>query len=160
LGGYFRVRSELRRLPDAVLHRGTARETRFATAGVSISIVAALADLVENACLLHITSNMDGYSIWFQILPWATGIKWMGLGIIGAIGGLILAARSGAMNYAGAIMCALSTVVAVLTIASPPSYGPYILGAIALSWLMFFAVDLWESVRRESRVTIAAAASR
>jgi len=39
-----------------------ARETRFATAGVSISIVAALADLIENACLLHITSNLDGYS--------------------------------------------------------------------------------------------------
>ncbi len=112
-----------------------AREMRFATAGVSISIVAASADLIENACLLHITSNMDGYSIWFQILPWATGIKWMGLGIVSAIGGLILAARSGAINYASA-------------------------GAIALSWLMFFAVDLWESVRRESRVTIAAAASR
>jgi hypothetical protein len=53
--------------------------------GFRVAVVAALGDFAENACLMNLTPQLDPTSTWFTLLPWATGIKWLGLGVAAAI---------------------------------------------------------------------------
>src|SRR5262245_41179719 len=57
-----------------------SRHAALATLGFRISVVAALGDFAENACLMNLTPALDPSSIWFTLLPWATAVKWLGLG--------------------------------------------------------------------------------
>ena len=57
------------------------RHAALGTLGFRIAVSAALGDYAENACLMNLTPQLDPASIWFTLLPWATGIKWLGLGV-------------------------------------------------------------------------------
>ena len=61
-----------------------ARHASLGTLGFRISIIAALGDYAENLCLMSLTPQLDTGSIWFALLPWGTGIKWLGLGAAAA----------------------------------------------------------------------------
>jgi hypothetical protein len=66
------------------------------TLGFRIAIVAILGDYAENACLMNLTPQLDPASVWFTLLPWATGIKWLGLGAAAAIAAAIYVKASSA----------------------------------------------------------------
>ena len=117
------------------------RDEHAAFIGFILSAVAVVADYLENVCLFQITAAPDVMNAWLLVLPWATGIKWIGLGLAGAVGGTILI-KSGRVNYPAAAACGLGFLGAVLGIANPHLFGPYISGAVTLSWIVFLIVDV------------------
>lgn len=124
-----------------------ARDSKLAMTGLLVAVGAVLADYVENYCLSQLVDLSDAPSKWLLYLPWATGLKWMGLAIAGIIGGAILAKRGG-FGYVAALACALGFAVVVLALYDPGSYGAQISNGILLSWIVFLIVDVRETFRR------------
>jgi len=116
-----------------------ARHASLGTLGFRIAVLAALGDFAENACLMNLTPQLDPTSIWFTLLPWATGIKWLGLGVAGAIAAAIYVKSSGARlwNYLAALLCAAAFLSTVAAIAVPARFGPLVSLGVGLSWLAY-----------------------
>jgi hypothetical protein len=117
------------------------REEHAAFAGFVLSALAVIADYVENVCLFQVTAAPDAIGFALIVLPWATGLKWLALGLAGAVGGTILI-RSGRVNYPAAAACGLGFLGTVLGIANPHLFGPYISDAVTLSWIVFLVVAI------------------
>jgi hypothetical protein len=115
------------------------RHASLGTLGFRIAVAAALGDFAENACLMNLTPQLDPASIWFTLLPWATGIKWLGLGVAGAIAAAIFVKSSGARlwNYLAALLCAAAFLSTVAAIAAPAMFGPLVSLGVGLSWLVY-----------------------
>ena len=126
-----------------------ARDDRSALIGFFLSAIAVVADYVENVCLFQLTAAPDlpGFSL--AVLPFATGTKWLALGLAGAVGGTILI-QSGRLNYPAAALCGLGFFGTVLGIANPDLFGPFISGAVTLSWVVFLIVDIRGSLPRSA----------
>jgi hypothetical protein len=117
-----------------------ARHAALGTLGFRIAVLAALGDYAENACLMNLTPQLHPASIWFALLPWATGIKWLGLGVAGAIAAAIyVKSSSGARgwNYLAALACAAAFLSTVAAIAVPAMFGPLVSLGVGLSWLAY-----------------------
>jgi hypothetical protein len=117
------------------------RDENSALIGFALSALAVVADYLENICLFQITAWPDVTGVSLMVLPWATGLKWLALGLAGAVGGTILI-QSGRLNYPAAALCALGFVGTILAIASPHLFGAYASNAVTLSWLVFLVVDV------------------
>jgi hypothetical protein len=120
------------------------RDDRSALFGFILSAVAVVADYVENVCLFQITASPDVAGFALAILPWATGIKWLALGLAGAT----ILIQSGRVNYPAAALCALGFLGTILAIANPHLFGKFASNAVVLSWLMFLIVDIRQSLPR------------
>jgi hypothetical protein len=121
------------------------RNVRIANVAVVLTILACLADHVENFALFHISHDPDSTK-WIPLLIGATETKWVGLGIVGALA--IPLYRGSWLGWIAVPLCGAGLVVTLLTIPSPTLAGPYASNAIALGWLLFLAIDLRESFRR------------
>jgi hypothetical protein len=115
------------------------RHAALGTLGLRIVVSAALGDYAENACLMNLTPQLDPGSLWFTLLPWATGIKWLGLGVAAAIAAAILVKSPGARlwNYLAALLCAAAFLSTVAAIAVPARFGPLVSLGVGLSWLVY-----------------------
>lgn len=115
------------------------RHAALGTLGFRIAVVAALGDYAENACLMNLTPQLDPASVWFTLLPWATGIKWLGLGAAAAIAAAIYVKSSSARlwSYLAALLCAAAFVSTVAAMAVPAMFGPLVGLGVALSWLVY-----------------------
>jgi hypothetical protein len=115
------------------------RHASLGTLGFRIAVIAALGDYAENTCLMSLTPQLDPASIWFTLLPWATGIKWLGLGVAGAIAAAIYVKSSGTRiwNYLAALLCAAALLSTVAAIAAPSKFGPLVSLGVGLSWLVY-----------------------
>lgn len=115
------------------------RHASLGTLGFRIAVIAALGDYAENACLMNLTPQLDPASIWFTLLPWATGIKWLGLGVAGAIAAAIYVKSSGARvwNYLAALLCVAAFLSTAAAIAAPAMFGPLVSLGVGLSWLVY-----------------------
>jgi hypothetical protein len=115
------------------------RHASLGTLGFRIAVIAALGDFAENACLMNLTPQLDPASMWFTLLPWVTGIKWLGLGIAGAIAAAIYVKSSGVRfwNYLAALLCAAAFVSTAAAIAVPAMFGPLVSLGVGLSWLVY-----------------------
>jgi hypothetical protein len=105
-----------------------SRNAALGTLGFRISVIAALGDFAENACLMNLTPALDPSSAWFALLPWATGVKWLGLGVAAALAAAIYAKSTGARawNSIAALLCAAAFFSAVAAIAAPAKFGPIV----------------------------------
>jgi hypothetical protein len=110
-----------------------------------ITAIACVGDYAENLCLFKLSANPVASS-WLSVLPWVTEVKWVGLGIAGAMGGYLLAKRGGAWRLA-CIPCALGLVAALITIPATALAGPYLSLAFASGWIVLLAVGVRESIR-------------
>ena len=115
------------------------RNASLGTLGFRIAVLAALGDYAENACLMNLTPQLDPASIWFTLLPWATGIKWLGLGVAGAIAAAIYVKSAGVRvwNYLAALLCAAAFLSTAAAIAAPAMFGPLVSLGVGLSWLVY-----------------------
>lgn len=111
---------------------------------LSITVVACLADYVENFALFHLSADPD-HATWIPLLVGATETKWIGLGIAGALAVPLL--WNGWLGWAAVLLCGIGLVASLLTIPMSSTVGPHLSNAIALGWLLFFAVDIREAVR-------------
>ena len=114
------------------------RDERAAFAGFALTVVAVLADYVENLCLFHIANHPYAAGWALALIPWATGIKWLLLGLAGAFGGMILI-KSGRVNYLAAVACFLGLLGPVLAIANPHLFKSFA-ALTALSLIAFLVV--------------------
>jgi hypothetical protein len=116
-----------------------ARNAALGTLGLRVAVVAALGDFAENACLMSLTPAVDPSSAWFALLPWATGVKWLGLGVAAAIAAAIYVKSAGARawNSVAALMCAAAFLGTVAAIAAPAKFGPIVGLGVGLSWLAY-----------------------
>lgn len=115
------------------------RHARLGTLGFRVAVIAALGDFAENACLMSLTPQVDPASIWFALLPWATGIKWLGLGVAAAMAAAIYLKSTGAraLNSVAALICAVAFLSTVAAIAVPAKFGPMVGLGVGLSWLIY-----------------------
>ena len=118
-----------------------ARHASLGTLGLRVTLVAILGDYAENVCLMSLTPQLDPASIWFALLPWATALKWLGLGAAAAIAAAIYVKSSGARfwNLLAALMCIAAFVSTVAAMAVPSMFGPAVGLGVALSWLVYLA---------------------
>jgi hypothetical protein len=123
------------------------KNPRVAILAVAITVVACLADYVENYALFHLSPDPDR-ATWIPLLIGATETKWVGLGIAGALAAPLL--WNGWLGWVAVLLCGIGLVAALLTIPASAAVGPYLSNAIALGWLLFFAVDIRESLRRSA----------
>ncbi|HEY7641020.1 MAG TPA: hypothetical protein VH814_14940 [Steroidobacteraceae bacterium] len=116
-----------------------ARNAALGTFGFWVAVVAALGDFAENACLKGLTPALDPSSAWFALLPWATGVKWLGLGVAGAVAAAIYVKSAGPRlwNSIAALLCAAAFVSTVAAIAAPAKFGPFVSLGVGLSWLVY-----------------------
>ncbi|MBK7073491.1 MAG: hypothetical protein IPH44_14430 [Myxococcales bacterium] len=129
--------------------RGAA--PRAARLGAAIVVGAALADVLENVCLLALTPGLDPASPWLARLPWVTGVKWLGLGAAATVAAAIHA-RGGRWGRLGAALCALAPLATVAATIDPPGFGPVVSLGVAAGWI----ACLVDAARR-ARVTAPAA---
>jgi hypothetical protein len=115
------------------------RDAALGTLGFRVAVLAALGDFAENACLMNLTPQLDPTSTWFTLLPWATGIKWLGLGAAAAVAARIYVKSSGTRlwNYLAALLCAAAFLSTVAAISMPAMFGPLVGLGVGLSWLVY-----------------------
>jgi hypothetical protein len=116
------------------------RDESRARLGAVIVLAACLADYVENTCLFGIAANPDVHGTALSLLPWATGVKWIGLAVAGAIGGYILA-RAGGWRWVIALLCFAGLAIVAAAIADPHSYGYLASNGVTISWVIFLIAD-------------------
>jgi hypothetical protein len=116
-----------------------ARNAALGTLGFRIAAVAALGDFAENACLMSLTPAVDPSSTWFALLPWATGVKWLGLGLAAAIAAAIYVKSAGTrvLSIVAALMCTAAFLSTLAAIAAPAKFGPTVGLGVGLSWLVY-----------------------
>lgn len=123
------------------------RDPRLGNAGIAASWIAIVGDYFENTCLMQLTPSLDVTSIWFTLLPWATGIKWLALGIGCGLAAALFATRS-PRNVLLCLLCVPGFLVSVVTLIDPAKLGPYLSLAIGLGWLAFLIAAVVGSFRR------------
>lgn len=116
-----------------------ARNATLGTLGFRVAIVAALGDFAENACLMSLTPEVDPTSLWFALLPWATAVKWLGLGVAAAIAAAIYwrSSSARALNIVAGLVCAAAFLSTAAAIAVPAMFGPLVGLGVGLSWLIY-----------------------
>jgi hypothetical protein len=124
-----------------------SHDSRLASVAILITALACAADYVENTCLFHLSANPDLASNWLSLLAWATEVKWVGLGIVNAIGGYaVFTSNIHRWLYRFAtVACSVGIVAGLISIPRPDIAGPYLSQVIALGWIVFLVVDLRES---------------
>jgi hypothetical protein len=121
----------------------TSKSRPLAYAAVTVMVIACLADYVENYALFHLSPNPDS-PVWIPLLIGATETKWVSLGVGGFAAVLLL---DGWVAWAAFVLCGIGLFASLLTIPAAAIVGPYLSNAIALGWILFLAVDVYESVR-------------
>ncbi len=116
-----------------------ARNAALGILGFRVALVAVLGDFAENACLMSLTPAVDPSSAWFALLPWATGVKWLGLGVAAAIAAAIYVKSAGARAWSivAALLCAAAFLSTAAAIAVPTMFGPLVGPGVGLSWLAY-----------------------
>jgi hypothetical protein len=131
-------------------HRASSE--RLARPAAHLVIVAACADWIENACLLALMPELSENSAAFAILPWATGVKWLSLGLGNAAGGLLVwhGSARGLRGLLALVIGPLSLVLTLAAIATPARFGPLLVPAVSAGWLLFLIVGAARSVQQRA----------
>lgn len=125
--------------------------------GVKLAVTAIVTDYVENLCLMQLTPRLDASSVWMALLPWATGAKWLALGAIAAVAGLMFAnvKPRKLLIICGpvAAICLLVLMIVIAALAQPASYGPVLSPAVGSSWLIFLITAIISALRNPQVAT-------
>lgn len=118
------------------------------TALKRLVVTAAVADLTENFVLQVLTSRPFSSSATLVLLPWATGVKWSSLGLINLGLALLYHQRSTRPMVGNTVVVVGvgSCLLALLTQASPPTFGPWLAAGTSagwLTWLVLGSVHYW-----------------
>jgi hypothetical protein len=128
------------------------RSELLARIGVKLALTAIVTDYVENLCLMQLTPRLDASSVWMALLPWATGAKWLALGAIAAVAGLMFASvkprKLLIVGGPAAAICVLVLLVVIAALVQPASYGPMLSPAVGVSWLILLITAFISALRR------------
>ena len=121
-------------------------QPRLARVCIVLALLACAADYAENACLLHLTAQLDRPTVWLASLRWATGVKWLLLAVVGVLGGWLVTQQRQLRLLFGAL-CALGLLVVVSALANPYAYGRHASAGVAVSWALFIFADAFAVAR-------------
>ena len=113
------------------------RRPALAKLTVTLTLAACGADYLENACLLQLSAAPDVASGWLSLLPWATAVKWLLLGVVGVLASRVVSER----RWLTAL-CGVGLAVVVLALALPATFGRFASLGVSLSWLMLLVADV------------------
>jgi len=122
----------------------TVRAAPWWRLGAALVVLACAADYWEDWCLAGLATQHTGPSHYLALLPWATAIKWIGLGVALALGGLALACR-GTWRWLTVLTGLAGLAATVLAIWSPADYGPRLNLPIGVAFLAIFLAELAEA---------------
>ena len=122
-----------------------ARHPALARWAVVLTLSACCADYLENACLLQLSAAPDVASGWLALLAWATGVKWVLLGVVGVLASRLVSERRGLTA-----LCVAGLAIVVLALAVPAKFGRFATLGVSVSWLMLLVavVRVWWLGRR------------
>lgn len=117
----------------------------LSTFAVALTLVACVADYAENFCLFHLSADPDNTRFVAPLIA-ATETKWILLGVVGMLGGLLLVRRGGLVDWLFAAFCVIGLAATLATLVASAAIGPYLSNAVALGWIAFLIVDIRETV--------------
>lgn len=127
----------------------------LAALGVKLVVAAVVTDYLENLCLLLLTPQLDASSVWMTLLPWATGAKWLALGMAAATAGLIfIKIRPRHWLVAAlpaALVCFVALVITLAALAKPARFGPVLSPTIGATWILFLITAVTQAFRSVNR---------
>lgn len=123
--------------------------SKLARFAASIVVIACAADYLENACLFHMSANPDSAWSRLTLLFFATNVKWIGLGIAGVLGGILLKVRMGKLWPLIVALCSLGALASLMALPSPAIAGPYLSPAFAAGWVVFLLIAAYESFGKQ-----------
>ncbi len=100
----------------------TSKSRALAYAGVSIAVLACLADYAENFALFNLSPNPDS-PVWIPLLIGATETKWVALGVAGLAAIPLL--WNGGLGWVALVTGVVGLAAALMTIPASPLIGPY-----------------------------------
>ena len=129
-----------------------ARNVPLADLGVKLALAAIVTDYIENLCLMLLTPQLDATSVWMDLLPWATGAKWLALGAAaGAAGFIFITIRPRTFLPVTGLAALIGWIALLVTIAaliSPARFGPVLSPAIGASWVVFLITAFTQAFRK------------
>jgi hypothetical protein len=120
------------------------RDATLGWTAVTITLICALADWIENAAMFELSAAPDAPADWLPTLIAATNLKWVGLAVATTLGGVMLWRRGG-LGWLGLIACAVPLPVSIWALISPDAAGQYLIPGMAVASLMLLAVAVWGS---------------
>lgn len=117
--------------------RGAA--SRICLAGAAVSGIAVLADGVENYYLFRILASLDAARPFLLGLTVATGCKWVLLGVVGLLAGMVLP-RASRLGRFATVAAAQALPITIGTVIWPRVLGPLVSVSVALSWVVILTV--------------------
>jgi len=122
------------------------RDPRLWRVGVAIALIACLADYVEDYDLAYLSHNHTVQTVWLAQLPWATGVKWIGVALAGFAASVVLGRRGG-WNWGWALIGAGGLACTIAAIAWRGNYIPLAQASSAI-WPVLLVVDAQGSFNR------------
>ena len=123
-----------------------AHQPGLARPVIAVALLACAADYAENACLLHLTDNLDLPTTWLGLLPWATGAKWLLLGVLGVLGAWLMTSQR-LLRWLFAALGAVGLLIILSALANPFAFGRHASAGVAVSWVLFLLADAFAVLR-------------
>ncbi len=125
----------------ASLSAARAQRPGLARAALACAVVACGADYAENACLGALAAAIEAPGPALAVLPWATGVKWLLLGVAAALGAQYVSPRPRVRAVLRGLT-AVGLVVVALAALWPASFGRLASLGVALGWTALLVADV------------------
>jgi hypothetical protein len=125
------------------------RDAGLGWAGVSVAIVCAIADWIEDVALFNLSGAPDAPASWLSLLIAFTNVKWVGLAVATTIGGVMLARRGG-FGWLGLVACAAPLVSSFWAVISPDAGGQYLVPGMAVASIALLAIAVVGSFAKQA----------
>ena len=117
------------------------RDRTIGWIAVAIALGCAVADVFENISMFQLSAAPDTQSPWIMALMASTNAKWVGLGVVTTMGGVMLARRGG-FGWISMIACAAPLVTSLWAVAAPDAAGQYLIPGMTIASVMLLAVAI------------------
>lgn len=134
-----------------------ARDRLLGRITFGLAILCAVADVFENLGMFAVSAAPEAQTTWLTVLIVATNVKWVGLGLVTTLCGLMIGRRGGwwwLLAPLGAVPLATS----LWAVMAPDAAGQYLIPGMTIASVMLLGVCIWRSVKREPRAADAVAA--
>ena len=108
---------------------------------ILIALGCAVADVFENISMFQLSAAPDTQSPWIMAMMASTNAKWVGLGVVTTMGGVMLARRGG-LGWIALIACAAPLVTSLWAVAAPDTAGQYLIPGMTIASVMLLAVAI------------------
>ena len=126
-----------------------ARDRGLGLLTLIVAAACAIADVFENIGMFTLSASPDAPTPWLQILIIATNAKWIGLGLVTTLCGLMIARRGGAWMVALPV-CAVPLGTSLWAAIAPDAAGQYLLTGMTIATVFLLLAAIWGAVRGDN----------